>query len=155
MHFEHLVKINDPLNPLIEPLTRAQVWHGLLLRAEQPQAFMTHLTGVRIVARGDFCIVRELDFGSFKVRDRVRFEPMQRMIIETESADDRGVGTLTMTIEEPGSEQLQLRFQYALERLRSEAPEQEAMYDRFVKAAYREADIDCVRIIRQRAAAAS
>jgi len=45
-----------------------------------------------------------------------------------------------------------LRFEYDLERTHYEAPEQEALYDRFVKAAYTEADIDCVRIIRQRAA---
>lgn len=152
MRFEHLVQINDPLNPLIEPLTRTQVWAGLILRAERPQTFMAHLEGARIVARGEAYLVRELDFGSFKVRDRVRLEPMQRMIIETESAADRGVGTLVMTIEEPGSEQLQLRFEYDLQRTPSDGPEQEAIYDRFVKAAYLEADIDCVRIIRQRAA---
>jgi len=72
MRFEHLVKINDPLNPLIEPLTREQVWEGLLLRAEQPQVFMSHLEAARIVARGNACLASELDFGSFKVRDRAR-----------------------------------------------------------------------------------
>lgn len=155
MRFEHLVKINDPLNPLIEPLTRQQVWTGLLLRAEQPKIFMEHLEAVRIVARGDACLARELDFGSFKVRDRVRLEPMQRMVIETEPTADRGIGTLTITIEEPGEEQLQVRFEYELQRALGESAELEALYDRFVKAAYIEADIDCVRIIRRHAAKTS
>lgn len=150
MRFEHLVQVNDPLNPLIEPMTRAQLWQGLLLRAEQPCVFMDHLEGARIVLRGNLSLARELDFGSFKVRDRVRLEPMQRMLIETEAAEDRGVGTLIVSIEEPGNDLLQLRFQYQLERKLCDDPAQEAIYDKFIKAAYLEADIDCVRIIRQR-----
>lgn len=153
MRFEHLVQVNDPLHPLIEPLTRVQVWKGLLLRAEQPCVFMAHLEGARIVLRSEFSLARELDFGSFKVRDRVRLEPMQRMVIETEAAEDRGVGTLTISIEEPGNGLLQLRFAYQLERKLYDDPAQEAMYDKFIKGAYLEADIDCVRIIRQRSQA--
>jgi hypothetical protein len=142
MKFEHLVQVNDPLNPLIEPMTRAQLWQGLRLRAEQPAAFITHLTGSRIVVRGDFSLARELDFGSFKVRDRVRLEPMQRMIIETEATEDRGIGTLIITIEEPGAELLQMRFAYQLQRTRQDDALQEAMYDQFIKSAYRQADIE-------------
>jgi hypothetical protein len=138
---------------LIEPLTRAQLWKGLLLRAEQPCVFMEHLEGARIVLRGELLLARELDFGSFKVRDRVRLEPMQRMVIETEAAEDRGVGMLIVSIEEPGNGLLQLRFEYQLERTLYDDPAREAMYDKFIKAAYLEADIDCVRIIRQRSRA--
>ncbi|MGC3983156.1 MAG: SRPBCC family protein [Steroidobacteraceae bacterium] len=150
MRFEHLVQVNDPLNPLIEPLTRAQLWQGLLLRAEQPAVFMTQLESVRIVARGELSLARELDFGSFKVRDRVRLEPMQRMVIETEATQDCGASTLSIDIEEPMAELLQLRFIYQMNRNRLDDAAQEAMYDGFIKSAYREADIDCVRIIRQR-----
>jgi hypothetical protein len=152
MRFEHLVQINDPLNPLIEPLTRGQVWQGLLLRAERPQVFTAHLVGARIVVRGEYYLARELDFGSFKVRDRVRLEPMQRMLIETDPSDDFSFGTLTVTIEEPGVDHLQLRFEYVVQRTHGETLQQEASYDRLVKAAYHAADIDCVRIIRHHAA---
>ena len=34
LNFEHLVQVNDPLNPLAETLTREQLWQGLVLRAE-------------------------------------------------------------------------------------------------------------------------
>lgn len=152
MRFEHLVQMNDPLSPLVEPLTRAQLWQGLLLRAEQPGVFMTQLADARIVVRGDLSIARELNFGSFKIRDRVRLEPMQRIVIETEATRDHGVGTLTVSIEEPGDELLQLRFEYQLSRARFDDAAQEAMYDEFIKSAYLQADIDCVRIIRQRVA---
>jgi Acetylaranotin biosynthesis cluster protein L len=152
MRFEHLVKVNDPLNPLLEPLTRAQLWQGLLLRAEQPGVFAENIERARIVARGELSLARELDFGSFKVRDRVRLEPMQRMTIETEATQDCGVGLLTVSIEEPGAELLQLRFEYQLSRNHFEDAAQEAIYDKFIKSAYLEADVDCVRIIRQRVA---
>ena len=33
MNYEHLVQINDPLNPLLDTLTREQLWAGLVLRA--------------------------------------------------------------------------------------------------------------------------
>ena len=152
MRFEHLVKVNDPLHPLLEPLTRAQLWRGLLLRAEQPGIFMAHLTSSRIVARGKALLARELDFGPFKVRDRVRIESMQRIVIEAEAAQENSVGTLTIDIEEPGDALLQLRFDYQLQRPKRENSVQEAMYDQFIKSAYLQADLDCVRIIRQRVA---
>lgn len=155
MKFVHLVKINDPLNPLIEPMTREQVWSGLVLRAEDPQTFMPHLVSARIVARSEHCVARELDFGSFKVRDRVTLEPMKRITIATEAGVDRAAGSLTVTIEEPGAEQLQLRFEYDLMRVHQDDAASEAMYDQFIKSAYMEADIDCVRIIRQCAARAN
>ena len=153
MKFEHLVLVNDPQNPLIAPMTRAQLWQGLLLRAEQPNIFMPQLESVRIVARGDLCLARELDFGSFKVRDRVRLEPMRRMVIETEASQERGIGALIVSIEEPGNDCLLVRFEYNLDRVHRDDAVQESMYDQFIKSAYLEADIDCVRIIRQLAAA--
>ena len=150
MRFEHLVQVNDSSNASIQPLTREQLWNGLLLRAEQPGVFMSHLDSARIVLRSELSLARELDFGSFKVRDRVRLEPMQRMVIETEAAEYRGVGTLIVSIEEPSAGGWQLRFEYRLERRQHDDPAHEAMYDQFIKAAYVESDIECVRIIRQR-----
>ena len=35
MRYEHLVQINDPLMPLLDTLTRNQLWQGLVLRAEE------------------------------------------------------------------------------------------------------------------------
>ena len=43
MNFEHLIQINDPLNPFVESMTREQVWQGIVLRAEQPQLFVIGL----------------------------------------------------------------------------------------------------------------
>ena len=43
MKFEHLIEINDPLNPLMDTLTREQLWRGLVLHAESPKLFVPHL----------------------------------------------------------------------------------------------------------------
>ena len=32
MRFEHLIQINDPLMPLLDTLSREQLWRGLVLR---------------------------------------------------------------------------------------------------------------------------
>ena len=40
MKYEHLVQINDPLNPLIHILTQDQLWRGLFRYVESPTWFI-------------------------------------------------------------------------------------------------------------------
>jgi hypothetical protein len=53
LNFEHLVQINDPLNPFVDTMTRDQLWEGLVLRAEQPQLFVLGLDTCTILSRTD------------------------------------------------------------------------------------------------------
>jgi hypothetical protein len=153
MRFVHLVKINDPQDPRIEPLTREQVWRGLLQRAERPEDFAPEMQGSRIIARGEASLVRELDFGSFRVRDRVRLVPMEEMLIETQAASEVPSARLCITIEEPGPAQLDVRFDYEIEhQVKAELLETDAC-DQLLKQAYYEADLDCIRLLRRRAEA--
>ena len=55
MHFEHLIEINNPLNPLIEPLSVEQVWHGLMYRVEEPTVFLPGLERCTILSRQGPC----------------------------------------------------------------------------------------------------
>ncbi len=71
MHFEHLIQINDPLNPFVETMTREQLWEGLVLRAEQPQLFVLGLDSCTILSRTDSTLERELHYGQATVCDRV------------------------------------------------------------------------------------
>jgi len=148
MKFSHLIQINDPFDPLIDPLSREQLWRGLVLRAENPLLFVMALDGFEIVARGDNMLVRELRFGKLTLRDRVRFEPMRQVRYEIEAAGESPAGTLVMTIEEPEPEQLFLRFDYETLQGDTAAPIDE-FYGRFAKQAYVEADIDTVSTIRR------
>lgn len=148
MKFSHLVQINDPLNPLIDPLTREQLWRGLVMRAEHPMLFVMALDGCEILERGQNALTRELRFGRLKLRDRVSFEPMRRVRYAVEAAADSPAATLVMTIEEPEIDQLFVRFDY--ETLPQEgAAAAEEFYGALVKQAYIEADIDTVSTIRR------
>jgi hypothetical protein len=148
MQFSHLIQVNDPFNPLIDPLSREQLWRGLVLRAEKPLLFVMALDGFEIVERGDNMLARKLRFGNLTLGDRVRFEPMKQVRYEIEAAGDSPAGTLVMSIEEPEPEQLFVRFDYETLHGDTSAPMDE-FYGRFARQAYVEADIDTISTIRR------
>lgn len=148
MKFSHLIQINDPLNPLIDPLSREQLWRGLVLRAENPLLFVMGLDGFEIVERGQNALARELHFGKLTLRDRVSFEPMRQVRYAVEAAADSPAATLVMTIEEPQTDQLFVRFDYETRPGEGAAPMDEACSS-LVKQAYLEADIDTISTIRR------
>jgi Domain of unknown function (DUF1857) len=119
MRFEHLVQINDPLMPLLTEVSRAQLWRGLVLRAEDPAQFIVGLEGATIDARRELSGVieleRTLDYGSFKVRDRVRLMPEHRTEIRTAAGTSWPASRMTIMIEEPSPDALFLRFVYEAE----------------------------------------
>ncbi len=148
MRFSHLIQINDPLNPLIDSLSRKQLWRGLVLRAENPLLFVMALDRFEIVERGEKELVRVLHFGSVRLRDRVSFSPMRQVRYEVEAAGDTPAASLVMTIEEPEPEQLFVRFDY--ETLPGDAAaSMDEFYSSFAKQAYLEADIDTISTIRR------
>ena len=82
MRFEHLVQINDPLNPLIDPLTRDQLWRGLMRYIETPVAFVEGLDSGRVTSRDGNVLHRELHFGRRVVRQLwKRGQRLVRMLI--------------------------------------------------------------------------
>jgi hypothetical protein len=148
LNFEHLIQINDPLNPLVAPMTREQLWEGLVLRAEQPQLFVLGLDSCTILSREDNALERELHYGHATVRDRVTLTPGQSVRYDILPTETYVGGSLTMTIEEPDDAQLFLRFEYST-TLPAGVTEDERQTSEIVKSAYRESDIDTVRLIRQ------
>jgi hypothetical protein len=151
MRFEHLVQINDPLMPLLPQLTRAQLWLGLVRRAEQPTQFVLGLQGFAIEMRDECAeqttLTRTLDFGSFRVHDRVVLTPPHRSRTHTEAGATWPASRLTITIDEPQPEQFFLRFVYEFdgEDGRSEV---DAQTDELRRQAYQSADLDTVQQIR-------
>ena len=53
MKYEHLIEINDPALLTLAPLSRSDLWQGLMLRVEQPMLFLPHLEQMQVVARDD------------------------------------------------------------------------------------------------------
>ncbi len=114
MKFTHLIQINDPLNPAIAPLSREQLWRGLVTRAEKPSYFVIGLDECRLLDRGPNTLARQLRFGTLIVRDHVVFDPFIQVRYDIEASADVPGGSLIMRIEEPEPEQLFVRFEYEL-----------------------------------------
>lgn len=149
MKFSHLIQINDPADPGIQPLSREQLWQGLMIRAQNPAHFLIGLDECAILNRDGATIDRQLRFGNLTVRDRVIFEAPVQVRYEIEAAHDTPGGSLIMRIEEPTSGMLFVRFEY---ELFVESNNANDYLNEFRKSAYVEADIDTIRMIRQLAA---
>lgn len=146
MKFEHLVEINNPQDLRITPLTRQQLWQGLILRAEEPTLFLPQLDSCSITERTQNTITRSLKFGNLTVQDHVQYIDGKQIRIHVPKQGEILASTLEMIIEEPRPEYLFVRFAYE-----DTSPDTgpDAFYNDFKRSAYREADIDTIRIIRQ------
>jgi Domain of unknown function (DUF1857) len=151
MRYEHLVQINDPLMPLLDTLTRNQVWQGLMVRAEDPTQFVLGLEGASIHSHevhGDVHeLTRTLDFGSFRVEDRVRLVRDRSSEVRTEAGPTWPASRLTITIEEPRPELLFLRFVYESDEAAGD-DERDPVIIGLREQAYERADLDTVVRIR-------
>jgi hypothetical protein len=151
MKFEHLIQINDPLNPLIDALSREQLWRGLVLRAESPKMFVPHLDECTISSREGGRFKRSLRYGDLVVADTVILTPLQEVRYEVHEQGEISASSLAMTIEAPSEQTLFVRFKYD-DGHDADTDAANAMYDEFKKSAYQEADIDTIRIVRELAA---
>ncbi len=152
MKFEHLIEINDPLNPLMDTITREQLWRGLVLRADSPKLFVPHLDECTIGARDAASFERTLRYGTLEVVDRVILMPLQQVRYEVAPQGEIKASSLVMSIESPNEHALYVRFKYD-DGQDAAADAANAMYDEFRKSAYQEADIDTIRVLRELAAA--
>ena len=150
MKFEHLIEVNDPLNPLMDTLTREQVWRGLVIRAESPKLFIPHLDACDISAREAGSFKRRLRYGDLVVEDTVVLNPLHEVRYEVPAQGDISASLLTMTIESPSEHMLYVRFSYD-DGMEESTDGATKMYEEFKKSAYQEADIDTMRIVRQMA----
>ncbi|MCP1574817.1 hypothetical protein J2S30_003196 [Herbaspirillum rubrisubalbicans] len=148
MKFNHLIQINDPLNPLIDPLTREQLWRGLVMRAESPQLFMPHLDDCRLLEKSLDRVRRELRYGELVIIDQVSYLPQIQVLYDVPAQGDIPASRMSMTIEEPQADVLFVRFEYD-DGQPEDTGGAEAFYNDFRRSAYQEADIDTIRIIRE------
>lgn len=147
MNFQHIIQINDLQNPLIEVLTRDQIWSGLLHRVEDATPFLPGLERCTIVERHADHLLRELDFGAAVIHDRVTLVENHWVRFEIVPSEQHAGGSLTITIEEPEPLALFLRFAYTT-TLANNPNSEDRAYIEYVKSAYHQSDVDCVKIIR-------
>lgn len=149
MEYEHRVQVNDVT--VARPLTLAELWRGLILRAEEPVPFLAGLDACTILERQPHRIERELRFGQTLVRDRVLFTPRHRLRFEIRGRMGLTGDSLQITIEEPAEGDLYLRFRYDValsDDMPEDSPEAEAL-----RNAYHGSDLDTVMLLRRYALA--
>lgn len=151
MRFEHLIQINDAGNPLVEPMTRAELWRGLVARARTPQRFP--LGPDRCELLGDpgddspQSLRRQVHFGALVVDDRVRFDREQALHFEPQPHDGMPSVRLSITIEEPSPGDLFLRFVYSSDEVAA-ADGLDAQLQGLREQAWLANDLDMVRTLR-------
>lgn len=149
MEYEHIIEVNDATVP--DPLSRDQLWQGLLLRAERPDYFVGGLDDYRILEREADRLERELRIGDTVVRDRVLVWPQYQLRFEVWGQSGLSGDCLAMTIEEPETERLFVRFAYSVQlgqQIAEDSPEADAL-----KGAYYRVDLDTILMAQRYALA--
>ena len=110
IHVTNAIPVNDPGEPT---LTRADVWAGLELKANNALPFVPAMTHCEVLERrGDLEFDREIEFRGQRFIERITLEPKQRVTFTR--LEGEVLGTIANEIEESPSGELSLRFSYAL-----------------------------------------
>lgn len=104
--------VNDPRSDRA-PLTRSQLWQGLVMKAEDAVPFVGAMARCTVVDRGDDWLVRDILLRGEEMRERVTFEPERRVTFER--VESSAMGTILNEILEGADGALQLRFTFSLE----------------------------------------
>ena len=144
LEFEHIVQINDPEDSRIKPLTRDQLWSGLLLRARQPGHF-NHALSCHISDENDNGFIRHVKAGDTEFREQVLLVPQQTIRTWTAGERQQIHAESITTIEEPAVGYLFVRFIY---RRELENDNDRHLVGEHLKSAYRQLDLDAIAKIR-------
>ncbi len=144
MNFEHLIEVNAPGNPMIEPLSRNQLWQGLVIRAENPELSVMGLDACVVLERRTGYLRRELRFGRLRIQDEVFLSHMSEVRYDVMASENFPASSLSMRIEEPAPEHLFVRFTYTT----TQEPDDELVVNH-LKQAYIQTDNDTVAVIRE------
>jgi Acetylaranotin biosynthesis cluster protein L/SnoaL-like domain len=104
------VLVND--DPAEPELDQDQVWHGLLLKANDALPFVPQMESCHVLTRGDGWLVRDILLKGVPLRERVTFEPNRRVAFERIRGAERG--HIENVIETDDQGRLTLRFSFGL-----------------------------------------
>jgi hypothetical protein len=107
---ERTLPVND--NPAEPRLTRAHVWRGLVMKAEDPLPFVPVISSCRVVARGDNWLDREIVDNGDPISEHVTFFPERQ--VKFERTKGRVPGTILNEIVEDARGELALHFVFTL-----------------------------------------
>lgn len=105
-----------PVNPpgAKSKVSRAEVWQGLVLKADNALPFVPQMTYCKVVEReAENRFVREIEFRGDRMRERVTLVPEKQVTFERLAGPV--LGTIQNHIDEDASGELSLRFAFELQ----------------------------------------
>jgi len=110
IHVAQTVAVNAGAEPKLDA---AQLWHGLVMKAEDPTRFVRGIAACRILERLPDGLVREVDLRGTAVRERILYrEPECVTFVRLNGAE---LGFIRNEIVRDASGELALRFTFDLE----------------------------------------
>ena len=126
-----------PVNPEgEEPLTRDQIWEGLVLKARDARLFLPpgFCTKCEVVAEGDGYIVREATILGDDLSEIITFEPKHKVSFHQFDSPREGVIVNQLFEDEAGALQLRFYCLIGLKDVEPGGPEEQAEQTQFDSA---------------------
>lgn len=102
-----------PVNTEKPSLNQAQIWQGLLLKAENPVPFLDAMSACTVIDRGDNWLLRNFNLRGEEMQERVTFEPKNRVTFERTKSS--AMGTILNEIVTLDDGDMGLRFTFTLD----------------------------------------
>jgi len=110
MQASRTIKVNE--DPREARLDRSLVWHGLVMKAENPLPFVPVTTSCKVIERRAGGLIREIVDKGDTIREVVTFYPEH--MVKFERTSGRVLGTILNEIIEDADGELALKFTFAL-----------------------------------------
>ena len=105
------VPVNEPKKSF---LSRHDVWNGLLMKANNALPYVPEMKKCDVVEQGDCWLVRDIMLKDIPLREKVTFEPEQRVIFDRTKGSE--LGRIENIIGEDANGNLTLTFAFSLRK---------------------------------------
>ena len=105
------VPVNEPKKSF---LSRHDVWTGLLMKANNALPYVPEMKKCDVVEQGDGWLIRDIMLKDVPLREKVTFEPEQRVIFERTRGSE--LGRIENVIGEDANGNLTLTFAFSLKK---------------------------------------
>jgi Domain of unknown function (DUF1857)/SnoaL-like domain len=105
------VPVNEPGKPF---LSRHDVWTGLVMKANNALPYVPQMKKCEVLERGAGWLLRDILLGDEPLREKVTFEPEERVIFERVAGNEPG--RIENALGEDGRGHLTLTFSFSLTR---------------------------------------
>lgn len=140
------VAVNPPGEEV--QLSREDVWHGLLLKAENALPFVPAMTRCEVIERTDEMILRTIEFRGQELGERITFTPGRE--VRFERTHGPVLGTIRNELGEDEHGNLLLTFSFDLELAGVEAgSDAERDYEETMKGDYLKAAAATLAAVRR------